>query len=912
MAIRLTEAFNDEYGRLLNYDANDVLENPRFLERQHLDLRSFQVAVVAEDMTMYGLYDPMSTLNLLDMGEMTSGSVIRDEAWTNGADGPDTALGGRNSLRFTELDLGDGIVTSSTTELIDISDVPDDWVFSMTLPNLPGSAVNSTQSHIRFRTDSSEGTQITFATGGITTTDGTQEFRVPKTALPDTFNRIDLTVSEGDVSGQPNKFVDLTDAFGDATINAAIWNTSGTVTETGGNAVLTTTAAGSTASLTSDFRYDLTASSLAAEVVQKPAGVEFRFELSQLSTLGFTITSAGQIRYEFVPNEGSSAVQSEAYNATNHRYMRIREAAGTIYWETSADGAAWTEKMTKLVSTVAAPINDYRAVFSAENLSGGTVATTTNIAQTIGTGTNPVSNPGPVTIATMRLIPPDWEPKALDIDTRNQVLRPAINPDGTYPSEQLPHIWRADPADPGGPGDPRPINSRMSVTFFTGAATGSNRIKLYFRGRREDFLTQLDLNGTDPGVIPAYGENMASLGARKRQPDYGLARYDPRPQQDLEGLQQGDATHIGTGYLQGRTQADLERLVDTISASWAYVDFQFGAVDQLTLGTTETQNDEERYTWGLSLDANSLYALFVDFEDTTLRVRVYAVDEYGAIIFDSPEFDSANVKNDFIFKRRKGRIGWEFQLGDGDAYIESVRSRGQMYGELLTNNFESFTPVTGARIYAGGTPDNTIIPHTSGFRGSTIEIDTRNARSTDGSVKVKSSAGQGFATDWIDFEDFFNTEIYFDIQLPTGTGVTAALLGEYGALIPLFLPTINPNRWQTVRLRLDPGTEQMSGLYKLIILQTSGSNTWWIDNLYVKEKSVAFAGRAEPYDPWNRGGNPWTEFRDLINSEINGVVFPSRGNWAQVRGQALKQGATIDKIYIKPQYAELGRMVWNT
>jgi len=32
----------------------------------------------------------------------------------------------------------------------------------------------------------------------------------------------------------------------------------------------------------------------------------------------------------------------ETYNATNHRWLRIREASGTIYFERSSDGVSWT------------------------------------------------------------------------------------------------------------------------------------------------------------------------------------------------------------------------------------------------------------------------------------------------------------------------------------------------------------------------------------------------------------------------------------------------------------------------------------------------------------------------------------------------------------------------------------------
>jgi hypothetical protein len=49
-----------------------------------------------------------------------------------------------------------------------------------------------------------------------------------------------------------------------------------------------------------------------------------------------------------VDNGGSgtsfTTLFSEAWNATNHRWWRMREASGTVYWETSVNGTSWTTK----------------------------------------------------------------------------------------------------------------------------------------------------------------------------------------------------------------------------------------------------------------------------------------------------------------------------------------------------------------------------------------------------------------------------------------------------------------------------------------------------------------------------------------------------------------------------------------
>jgi PKD repeat protein len=48
----------------------------------------------------------------------------------------------------------------------------------------------------------------------------------------------------------------------------------------------------------------------------------------------------------------STQVLSAAYNATNHRWWRIREASGTIYFDTSANGSTWTNFTSVLSSAV--------------------------------------------------------------------------------------------------------------------------------------------------------------------------------------------------------------------------------------------------------------------------------------------------------------------------------------------------------------------------------------------------------------------------------------------------------------------------------------------------------------------------------------------------------------------------------
>lgn len=494
-----------------------------------------------------------------------------------------------------------------------------------------------------------------------------------------------------------------------------------------------------------------------------------------------------------------------------------------------------------------------------------------------------------VKVGALRVVSPSWTPMKIDIDTLNDKLLPIFTRTGTIPTIDFPQMFRSDAF-----GDPKPINSKLAVQFNTGAFSANNRIRLFLRERREDFLTQLDLDGSP----------LSNLDGQ-RQPDFGQAVYSPHPQSDLEG----DTQTI----LEPLTQAELDRIADTISASWIQIELQFGSTNSLTIGTTETP---AAYSFSVSgLTSASKYILVTELVDNALQVFIYAVDSGDLIDIDSPIFDSTLIDNDFLFKRRRGRIGWDFDLLDGDSSIQSIRTRGLMFGELITSNLESITPVEGARVFAGNTPDIRLPARGASYGGSVITIDTNNSRSTDGSDKVVANASQGLQTEFANFSDFANTKIVFDLYYPSSAlaqddFLEAALMNTKGSLIPITLPRIKGDQWQTITLRPFALERQQTGLYRFVLSQVTGTQTWWVDNLYIAQKSVAWSGRATSHDAWGRGDNIWTNFYDLVNTD-SGVMFSQRGKWLQARGQALTQDATIDKVYIKPKYSELGRMVWN-
>ncbi len=504
-----------------------------------------------------------------------------------------------------------------------------------------------------------------------------------------------------------------------------------------------------------------------------------------------------------------------------------------------------------------------------------------------------------VTVAALRIVSDTWTPTKLDMNTRLGRLEPIVAKDGSIPSTLLPRLWRSDTATFD---DPRPINSRLAVNFYTGSKNANNILTLFLRQRREDFLTQQDLDGSPlPPASLQYGENQQTLKDRARQPDYGQAVYSTRPQSDLDTQLQSD--------LNDDEQVEIERLADTISESYIFVRLEYGTNNRVTIGTTETPS---AYQFTVNLTASKQYLWSVDLIENALRVRVNELKSNGEVA--TLIFDSTAIYNEYLFKRRKGRVGWEFDIANGDSWIESVRSRGMMFGEIRTNSFESFTPVDGAQIFVGSTPHEVLSLGFNGYKNPILEIDRNNSRSDDGSVKITSKAGAGVVTSLFPVEEFAQTEVSFDLYYPTANlSLTAALMNSRGLVLPLALPAITGAGWTTVRLKFSRLDNQQTGLYQFVLREESVEVpvTWWVDNFQVVRHTVDWSGRATYDDPWDRFNNRWTHFGDKINSDTDGAIFPERGRWLQIRGQALTQNATIDKINIKPKYSELGRLTWD-
>lgn len=500
-------------------------------------------------------------------------------------------------------------------------------------------------------------------------------------------------------------------------------------------------------------------------------------------------------------------------------------------------------------------------------------------------------------VTALRVLNADWTYSLTDIDTRFGLLRrtPARNGSLAAYAYTQPTLWRSGILP--GSNDPKPINTKMGTTFNTGSMGDTGRISLFFREGSEDFMTQLDLNGM----------TMEELNGNP-QPNYVAGGFATRPQSDLDVHSQDE--------LEGIPQTTLERSADALAAHWIEFKLEWGG-GAPALSILSSENVGYPRLGTPVLVPNTNYLLVTELVDTTARIYLYTINEIGAIV--DTVFDSGLIYDSFLFKRIKGRFGWYVNLTDGDAFVDNISSRGLIFAEFRTRPLESITPVVGIELFAAGSSPIQMFENLGIYSdqdsGTVLRDKTRST--TGESWKVTNPgtlAIQGIKSNPLQFTDLENAKIFFDLFIPQAVAETAPvssfLLSNTGVWVPLIISRIVPDQWQTHHATISDLTIQ-TGTYQLVVVQTTQGvpSTWWIDNVRIYERTLRWQGRIDPDDPWDEADTGWIDFEDLYNRESAGIMFAERGTRIQVRSQALNQEAFMDRVKVRPRYAELGRLV---
>jgi hypothetical protein len=179
------------------------------------------------------------------------------------------------------------------------------------------------------------------------------------------------------------KAATLIDPLTGASINATLWGgIFGTLSESSGGLLITNpisyTGYGGMDSVSS---YDLTASQFSSRLVNGGNQaltswevVPVRAYLNANNLLAWYL-NGGTLRSQAKVGGTNSFPNSLTYSAAVHKYFRIREAGGTIFWDWSTNGVTWTN-----LSTLATP-------FAITALQGGLNAGTYNAEATATSAT---------------------------------------------------------------------------------------------------------------------------------------------------------------------------------------------------------------------------------------------------------------------------------------------------------------------------------------------------------------------------------------------------------------------------------------------------------------------------------------------------------------------------------------------
>lgn len=139
----------------------------------------------------------------------------------------------------------------------------------------------------------------------------------------------------------------LSDNFNDNSIDSAIWYDRWTpkTAETSNKFQVTTTTAVWYYGMDSQSQYNLTGWYLSVEIVdvanQSQVSLEFYpiYLFADANTAIFFLVAGNNIHAYKKIAWVNTSLASAAFNAT-HKYVRIREASGTTYWEYSSDGSS--------------------------------------------------------------------------------------------------------------------------------------------------------------------------------------------------------------------------------------------------------------------------------------------------------------------------------------------------------------------------------------------------------------------------------------------------------------------------------------------------------------------------------------------------------------------------------------------
>lgn len=194
--------------------------------------------------------------------------------------------------------------------------------------------------------------------------------------------RVAVAVIPQRTGSAPYPMAMLGDDFDDGRINTTLWPTAtGGATETGTGRLRIPMSPGVDTNFTSVRQWTLAGSKLTAKLATVPAASG---STNAAASMWVTSTTSGTRlgwRYDALTGVlaamtqvsfGDATPTNLTYSALDHAWLRVRESGGTVYWETSGDGWAWTVRRT--LATPAWVTSQTHAVDFPTTRTGGTAS----------------------------------------------------------------------------------------------------------------------------------------------------------------------------------------------------------------------------------------------------------------------------------------------------------------------------------------------------------------------------------------------------------------------------------------------------------------------------------------------------------------------------------------------------------
>lgn len=462
-----------------------------------------------------------------------------------------------------------------------------------------------------------------------------------------------------------------------------------------------------------------------------------------------------------------------------------------------------------------------------------------------------------ITVMAIRSVTTGWEVSWIDFDTVLGALVHPVSLDGNDTTGVVGKAFQFVRGDES-KSDPIPADLAVNMYFYPGGLTTPN-----------------DATGSCAG---SSGTSTA----------YNTVGFILRETKNTSG---GTGSHIEVGLNFTDTDTNFyAQRVDTTGGSPG----------------TPTTSGVFTTSVGGPLDPSKKFLLSVQIQGTQILPKLYTVNSDNSII--ELQWQAPNTITNAAYLYRNGRVGFLGNLVSRDAFIDAIEAAPTNFAELITQPYNSRTPVDGAQLAAVYASDLNLF---TGMSGANLVLDTIKTISGNGAYRTSGAMQTNtfLADDW--------TQMYLKLAIWVPSGVTLAnqpeiLLNVGATQQELFTGALKPAQWNQLYFDLGVFRNLLTGTANYSFTIQPGNNPdqplglYWVDETTIGRRRVSWAIRANP-------NNQWREFKEAANNPVGAVHFPhdERGTALQLKADALTDDAWVASFHLFPRYAQLGLPLYD-